>query len=84
MLLFFIYILVWIILNLVNATMHTENLYNALHYHIIQYATMCLASYKQSFIPYEDTFLNTLNSLALHKVFICVHVLSLKVEISTS
>lgn len=57
---FFIYILVWIILNLANATMHTENLYNALHYHSVQYATMCLASYKQSFKPYDDTHFCTL------------------------
>lgn len=51
---YFIYILVWINLNLVNAPMHTENLKipaDALHYHSIQYATMCFASYRQSVIP---------------------------------
>lgn len=50
----FIYILVCINLNMVNAPMHTENLKipaDALHYHSIQYATMCFAGYRQSFIP---------------------------------
>lgn len=82
------YLQVWINLNLVNAPMHTENLKvpaDALHYHSIQYATMCFASYRQSIIHEHTRLVHFKHSLALHKVFICIHVLffSLNTEIPT-
>lgn len=81
-LMYFIYILVWINLDLVNAPMHTENLKvpaDALHYHSIQYATMCFASYKQRYtLTHEQTLCCTLDT-ALHYIrFSSVYVFVIK------
>lgn len=81
-LMYFIYILVWINLDLANAPMHTENLKvpaDALHYHSIQYATMCFASYKQYYtLTHEQTLCCTLDTALHHTSFSSVYVFIIK------